>query len=74
MASPAEAPIARPATATPKRQALPAEPPRVTTVHEPASGCTCATCATALIKIGEHVSEKLANTPATFHVECHVYP
>jgi transposase len=74
VASPAEAPIARPAKATPKRQALPPELPRVTTVHEPASGCTCATCAGALVKIGEHVSEKLAYTPATFHVQRDVYP
>jgi transposase len=73
-ASPAEAPIARPAKATPKRQALPPELPRVTTVHEPASGCTCATCAAALVKIGEHVSEKLAYTPGRFHVERHVHP
>ncbi len=70
-ASPADAPIARPAKATPKRQALPPELPRVITVHEPASGCACAT---ALVRIGEHVSEKLAYTPATFHVERHVYP
>jgi transposase len=73
-ASPAEAPIARAAKATPKRQALPPELPRVTTVHEPASGCTCATCAAALVKIGEHVSEKLAYTPGRFHVERHVHP
>jgi transposase len=73
-ASPAEAPIARPAKATPKRQALPPELPRITTVHEPASGCTCATCAAALVKIGEHVSEKLAYTPGRFHVERHVHP
>ena len=74
VASPAEAPIARPAKATPKRQALPPELPRITTVHEPASGCTCATCAGALVKIGEHVSEKLAYTPAKFHVQRDVYP
>lgn len=73
-ASPTEAPIARAAKATPKRQALPPELPRITTVHEPASGCTCATCAGALVKIGEHVSEKLAYTPGTFHVERHVHP
>ncbi len=73
-ASPAEAPVARAAKATPKRQALPPELPRVTTVHEPATGCTCATCAAALVKIGEHVSEKLAYTPGRFHVERHVHP
>ncbi|MBE5317234.1 MAG: IS66 family transposase [Xanthomonadales bacterium] len=73
-ASPADAPIARPAKATPKRQALPPELPRITTVHEPATGCTCVTCAAALVKIGEHVSEKLAYTPGKFHVERHVHP
>jgi transposase len=73
-ASPAEAPIARPAKATPKRQALPPELPRITTVHEPASGCTCATCAADLVRIGEHVSEKLAYAPGRFHVERHVHP
>ncbi len=73
-ASPADIPIARPAKATPKRQALPPELPRVITVHEPASGCTCATCATALVRVGEHVSEKLAYTPGRFHVERHVHP
>jgi transposase len=70
----ADASIARPAKATPKRQALSPELPRITTVHEPATGCACATCAAALVKIGEHVSEKLAYTPAKFHVERHVYP
>ncbi len=73
-ASPAEAPIARPAKAAPKRQALPPELPRITTVHEPATGCICATCAGTLVRIGEHVSEKLAYTPAKFHVERHVHP
>jgi transposase len=67
------APIARTAKARPKREALPPELPRVTTVHAPAR-CECATCAAALVKIGEHISEKLAYTPATFHVEQHVYP
>jgi transposase len=43
-------------------------------VHEPASGCTCATCAADLVRIGEHVSEKLAYAPGRFHVERHVHP
>lgn len=59
--------------ARPKREALPEHLPRVTTVHEP-ERCTCETCAAVLIKLGEHVSEKLAYTPARFHVERHVYP
>lgn len=59
--------------ARPKREALPEHLPRVTTVHEP-ERCTCETCAAALVKLGEHVSEKLAYTPARFHVERHVYP
>jgi hypothetical protein len=54
--SPADAPVTRPAKATPKSQALPPELPRITTVHEPARGCACTTCAADLVKIGEHVS------------------
>jgi transposase len=72
-ASQPEAPIARPAKAVPKREALPAHLPRITTVHAPAD-CHCATCAAQLVKIGEHVSEKLAYTLASFHVERHVHP
>ncbi|WP_395795459.1 IS66 family transposase [Aquimonas sp.] len=47
--------------------------PRITTVHDP-EHCTCAQCHADLVKFGEHVSEKLAYTPAKFHVERHVYP
>jgi transposase len=52
---------------------LPAELPRIETIHEPAS-CECATCGTALVKIGEHVSEKLDVEPMTFFVRRDVHP
>lgn len=57
----------------PRREALPAHLPRQTQVHEPAR-CTCPHCLGGLIKIGEHVSEKLAVKPLEFYVERHVYP
>jgi len=70
----AEAPD--PPTATkrqPRREPLPAELPRETTVHEPAA-CDCPQCAGALVRIGEHVSEKLAVKPLEFYVQRDVYP
>jgi transposase len=58
---------------TPKRQPLPAELPRVTTVHEPA--CTgCAQCGGELVRIGEHVRERLACKPIEFFVRREVFP
>lgn len=63
----------RPARATPKRRALPPELPRVETRHEPAS-CDCAECGAALVRIGEHVSEKLDCKPLEFFVQRDVYP
>ena len=71
-----EAPAATPAQAqrpAPRRAPLPAELPRVETRHEPAS-CTCAQCGTALVLIGEHVSEKLDCKPLEFFVRRAVYP
>ena len=57
----------------PKRRPLPPELPRVTTVHEPAcSGC--AQCGGELVKIGEHVRERLACKPIEFFVRREVYP
>lgn len=57
----------------PKRQPLPAELPRVTTVHEP--DCTgCAQCGGDLVKIGEHVRERLACQPIEFFVRREVFP
>ncbi|MBX3714351.1 MAG: IS66 family transposase [Lysobacter sp.] len=58
---------------TPQRRALPAELPRIETIHEPAS-CDCATCGRALVKIGEHVSEKLDVEPLKFFVRREVHP
>ena len=62
-----------PARQAPKRQPLPAELPRVTTVHEPA--CTgCAQCGGELVRIGEHVRERLACKPIEFFVRREVFP
>lgn len=68
-------PPAPPADArrTPARRTLPPELPRIETIHEPAS-CDCATCGAALVKIGEHVSEKLDVEPMTFFVRRDVHP
>lgn len=57
----------------PKRRPLPPELPRVTTVHEP--DCRgCEHCGAALVKIGEHVRERLACKPIEFFVQREVYP
>lgn len=57
----------------PKRRPLPPELPRVTTVHEPT--CTgCDQCGGELVKIGEHVRERLACKPIEFFVERDVFP
>ena len=56
--------------ATPKRQPLPANLPRVEVRHKlqnTVCGCGC-----ALKRIGEDVSEKLDYTPGVFHVERHI--
>ncbi len=65
-------PAARPPR-QPVRRTLPPELPRIETIHEPAS-CDCATCGAALVKIGEHVSEKLDVEPMTFFVRRDVHP
>lgn len=65
-----ESPAARQA---PKRRPLPPELPRVTTEHEPTcSGCE--RCGGALVKIGEHVRERLACKPIEFFVRREVFP
>lgn len=57
----------------PKRRPLPPELPRVTTVHEPdCSGCP--SCGGELVKIGEHVRERLACKPIEFFVRREVFP
>ena len=55
------------------RRALPPELPRIETIHEPAS-CDCASCGAALVKIGEHISEKLDVEPMKFFVRRDVHP
>lgn len=67
-----EAP-AKPPRRTPVRRPLPADLRRDVTVHEPAS-CDCARCGAALVKIGEHRSEKLEVVPMDFYVRQDVYP
>lgn len=62
-----------PARKTPQRRALPPELPRIETIHEPAS-CDCDRCGAALVKIGEHVSEKLDVEPMKFFVRREVHP
>mgnify|MGYP001210573210 CR=1 FL=1 len=59
--------------AKPRRRSLPPDLPRITTTHEPAQ-CECAGCGAALVRIGEHVSEKLDVKPAEFFVRREVYP
>lgn len=54
------------------RRTLPADLPRVETIHEPAS-CDCTACGQALVKIGEHVSEKLDVEPLKFFVRRDVH-
>ena len=56
-----------------QRRPLPPELPRIETIHEPAS-CDCASCGAALVKIGEHISEKLDIEPMTFFVRRDVHP
>lgn len=57
----------------PVRRPLPADLRRETTVHTPGQ-CDCAACGAALVKIGEHASEKLDVVPPTFFVRRDVYP
>lgn len=72
-ADPAAAAAVRIPRPAPRRAPLPADLPRVETRHEPAS-CTCAQCGSALVLIGEHVSEKLDCKPLEFFVRRAVYP
>src|SRR5699024_6925298 len=57
----------------PVRRTLPDDLPREETVHEPAS-CDCPQCGQDLVRIGEHVSEKLDVKPLEFFVRRDVYP
>lgn len=62
--------IAQRAVSQPKRQALPAELPRIEVRHEPDS--TTCTCGYQLQRIGEDTAEKLDYTPGVFSVERHI--
>jgi len=73
-----EAELNLPATpATPRsragRQTLPEHLERIDVRHEPDS-CTCYTCQSDLIKIGEDISEQLDIEPARFFVIRHIRP
>ncbi|MDN5873844.1 MAG: IS66 family transposase [Sinobacteraceae bacterium] len=57
----------------PARRVLPADLPREETVHEP-EHTDCTVCGQHLIKIGEHVSEKLDVKPLECFVRRDVYP
>lgn len=57
----------------PRRRTLPAELPREEVIHEPEHD-HCAHCHGELVKVGEHVSEKLDVIPMSFKVRRDVYP
>ena len=55
------------------RQPLPEHLPRIEHRHEPES-CTCGKCGSALVLIGEDVTEQLDVEPARFFVHRHIRP
>ena len=57
----------------PQRRTLPADLPREEVIHEPEHD-HCAHCHGELVKVGEHVSEKLDVIPMSFKVRRDVYP
>lgn len=63
----------KPARSRAGRQTLPEHLERIEVRHEPDS-CTCTTCQSALVKIGEDVSEQLDIEPARFFVIRHIRP
>jgi transposase len=76
-ASAAARPAAAPSQSSsvkPARRPLPDHLPRDEVVHEPASGCTCPRCGSALRRMGEDVTESLEYVPASFRVIRHVRP
>jgi len=68
-----EPPRTQPERRKPVRRPLPADLPREETIHAPEHG-DCTACGQALVKIGEHVSEKLDVIPMRFFVRRDVYP
>ena len=71
--TPATPSAPKPARPRAGRQPLPDHLPRIEHHHEPES-CTCGTCGSDLIKIGEDVSEQLDVEPARFFVHRHIRP
>ena len=67
------APVQKPPRPRAGRQPLPDHLPRIEHHHEPES-CTCGKCGSALVKIGEDVSEQLDVEPARFFVHRHIRP
>ena len=57
----------------PGRTPLPSHLERIEVRHEP-EHCTCPACQSALVKIGEEVTEQLHMEPATFKVIRHIRP
>ncbi|HCJ6525404.1 TPA: IS66 family transposase [Pseudomonas aeruginosa] len=58
----------------PKRQALPADLPRVEHHHEPEdTNCPTSGCGRPMVRIGEDVSEELDIIPAQYFVHRHIY-
>jgi transposase len=72
-AASAEPQVPRTARLRAGRQPLPDHLPRIEHRHEPQS-CTCGQCGTALVKIGEDISEQLDVEPARFFVHRHIRP
>ena len=52
---------------------MPSHLERIEVRHEP-EHCTCPACQSALVKIGEEVTEQLHMEPATFKVIRHIRP
>ncbi len=70
---PATTPVPKPPRPRAGRQPLPDHLPRIEHHHEPES-CTCGTCGSDLVKIGEDISEQLDVEPAKFFVHRHIRP
>jgi transposase len=64
---------AKPPRRNPRRRALPADLPREEVIHAPEHD-HCSHCGDVLVKISEHVSEKLDVIPMQFKVRRDVYP
>lgn len=69
----ADRPAAKRLRRKPVRRTLPADLPREEVVHEPDHD-DCPQCGQNLVRIGEHVSEKLDVKPLQFFVRRDVYP